>query len=98
MKIITQVLHVYVWIILAYCLISMLVSFGIFDIRNNRFLYSLVNTLSRLVEPALRPIRAILPNMGAMDFSPLILLLIIDYVVPFILNEIFRLIYASSAF
>ncbi|WP_370518145.1 MULTISPECIES: YggT family protein [unclassified Saccharibacter] len=96
MKIIMALLQVYVWIILAYCVASMAVGFGILDIRNNRFLMSAFATLVRLVEPVLRPIRAILPDMGALDLSPLILLLLIEYGIPYLLRMIFRLIYSSQ--
>ncbi len=85
------VLDVYTWIILAYCLASMAISFGVIDPHSNRFMGSLFEMLARLVEPVLQPIRNILPPTGMMDFAPLILLLAIQYGVPFILKSIFTL-------
>ncbi|WP_326831386.1 YggT family protein [Bombella favorum] len=84
------VLDVYTWIILAYCLATMAISFGIINPHSNRFMMSVVEILAKLVEPVLQPIRNILPPTGMMDFSPLILLLTIQYGIPFILKSIFR--------
>lgn len=84
------VLDVYTWIILAYCLASMAISFGVINPQSNRFMGSVVEMLAKLVEPVLQPIRNILPPTGMMDFSPLILLLAIQYGIPFILKSIFR--------
>ncbi|WP_232317252.1 MULTISPECIES: YggT family protein [Parasaccharibacter] len=85
------VLDVYTWIILAYCLASMAIGFGVINPQTNRFVSSLLEILARLVEPVLQPIRNILPDTGMMDFSPLILLLAIQYGIPFILKSIFRI-------
>ncbi len=85
------VLDVYTWIILAYCLASMAIGFGVINPQTNRFVSSLLEILARLVEPVLQPIRNILPDTGMMDFSPLILLLTIQYGIPFILKSIFRI-------
>ena len=90
------VLDVYSWIILSYCLATMAVGFGVIDIHSNRFFRSLIEILTRLVEPVLRPIRNILPSTGMMDFSPLILLLIIQYGIPFILKSIFKMLLANQ--
>lgn len=87
------VLDIYTWIILAYCLATMAVSFGVINLNSNRFMQSVVEILARLVEPVLQPIRNILPPTGMMDFSPLILLLAIQYGIPFILKTIFRLVF-----
>lgn len=84
------ILDIYTWLILAYCLITMAISFGVVNPQSNRFIQSLAEILARLVEPVLQPIRNILPPTGMMDFSPLILLLAIQYGIPFILKSIFR--------
>lgn len=79
---------------MAYCLLSMALSFGIMNLQENRFAIACFYTLTRLVEPALNPIRRILPQTGMMDFSPLVLLLIIQWVIPLALRKIFMMLYA----
>lgn len=86
----------YIWIILAYCIASMAVGFGVIDIRNNRFLMAAFSTLVNLVEPVLRPIRSVLPDLGALDLAPLILLLLVEYGVPYILRWVARMIFVAQ--
>ncbi|QHI96462.1 YggT family protein [Aristophania vespae] len=87
----------YTWIILAYCLLSMVLAFNLVGGLRN-FFYAAYSICARLVEPALRPIRSILPDMGMMDFSPLILLLIISYGVPFFARAIVRLLIGLNGY
>ena len=54
---------------------SWLVAFGVVNIRN-QFIRMVVDMLYRLTEPVLRPIRRMLPNLGGVDISPVVLLLI----------------------
>ncbi|MCB1436152.1 MAG: YggT family protein [Rhodobiaceae bacterium] len=82
------VLQLYWWIIIASAVMSWLIAFGIVDTRN-RFVYLVADTLNRLTEPALRPIRNLLPNLGGIDISPIILLLIIYFVQQFILRTFY---------
>ncbi|PHI96958.1 hypothetical protein BG621_03895 [Parasaccharibacter apium] len=96
-NLILMVLDIYTWIILAYCLATMAVGFGVIDIRSNSFIQGLVEMLARLVEPVLQPIRNILPSTGMMDFSPLILLLAIQYGIPFIFKIVFKLVFLTHA-
>jgi YggT family protein len=71
-----EVLHLYLWAVILAAVFSMLVSFNVLDTRN-RFVWTIGDFLYRLTEPALRPIRNVLPNFGGIDISPLILILII---------------------
>jgi YggT family protein len=74
------VLGLYVWAVILAAIVSTLISFGVLDSRN-RFVWSVGDFLYRITEPALRPIRRILPVMGGIDLSPLILLLLIQFVI-----------------
>jgi YggT family protein len=56
---------------------SMLVSFNVLDTRN-RIVWSIGDFLYRVTEPALRPIRRFLPNLGAIDISPVILIVLVQ--------------------
>ncbi|MGA3399667.1 MAG: YggT family protein [Acetobacteraceae bacterium] len=70
------VLRLYLWAVILAAVVSTLASFGVLDTRN-RIVWTIGDFLYRLTEPALRPIRNILPNFGGIDISPLVLILII---------------------
>ena len=72
-------LDLYWWIIIASAIFSWLYAFNVVNPRN-QFVGTIGNMLYRLTEPALRPIRRILPNLGGIDISPIILLLIIFFI------------------
>ncbi len=72
-------LQVYTWIIIISAILSWLVAFNVIN-THNQFVYTIGNALHRLTEPALRPIRRFLPNLGGIDISPLVLLLLIFFV------------------
>ena len=71
---IDKVIDIYTWIVIAGAIMSWLVAFGVVNIRN-QFIRMVVDLLYRLTEPVLRPIRRMLPNLGGVDISPVILLL-----------------------
>ena len=71
---IDKVIDIYTWIVIASAIMSWLVAFGVINVRN-QFIRMVVDLLYRLTEPLLRPIRRILPNLGGVDISPIILLL-----------------------
>ena len=71
---IDKVIDIYTWIVIAGAIMSWLVAFGVVNV-SNRFIRMVVDVLYRLTEPVLRPIRSILPNLGGVDISPVILLL-----------------------
>jgi YggT family protein len=70
------VLNLYWWIIIASAVLSWLIAFNVVNTRNDvvRAVWDFVN---RITEPVLRPIRSVLPNLGGIDVSPIIVLLII---------------------
>ena len=69
-----KVIDIYTWIVIASAIVSWLLAFGVINIRN-RFVRMVVDFLYKVTEPALRPIRRIMPNLGGVDISPVILLL-----------------------
>jgi len=73
-------LDLFKWALILSAVISTLISFGVLDTRN-RVVWTVADFLYRVTEPALRPIRAVLPQFGGVDLSPLIALLLIQYVV-----------------
>jgi YggT family protein len=70
------ILRLYLWAVILAAVVSTLASFGVLDTRN-RIVWTIGDFLYRLTEPALRPIRNVLPNFGGIDLSPLVLILII---------------------
>jgi YggT family protein len=88
LDVILLVLQLYIWLLIASAVLSWLIAFNVVNTRN-QVVATLGEFLYRLTEPALRPIRAMLPNLGGIDVSPIILILIIF----FIQNVIGRYIY-----
>ena len=71
-----EILNIYKWIVIANVIISWLVTLNVLNTQN-RFVYSLLELTYRLTEPFLNKIRRFLPNLGTLDISPVILLLLI---------------------
>lgn len=79
LDVIMLALNLYVWVLIASAVLSWLVAFNVVNTRN-QFVSSVWDFLYRVTEPALRPIRNMLPNLGGIDISPVILLLIIFFI------------------
>ena len=84
-QLIYVVLNLYVWVLIISAVLSWLIAFNVINTRN-RFVYTVTDILYRLTEPALRPIRNVLPNLGGIDISPIILILGIFFVQSLIVN------------
>ncbi len=69
-------LNLYVWVIIASAIFSWLYAFNVVNPRN-QFVAMIGEMLYKLTEPALRPIRRFLPNLGGLDISPVILILLV---------------------
>lgn len=67
-----QVIELYKWVLVISVVASWLVAFNVINTRN-RFVHIVIDVLTRLTEPVLAPIRRLLPNMGGLDLSPIIL-------------------------
>lgn len=71
--------NIYMWFLIASAILSWLVAFNVVN-TSNQIVYSIGDFLYRVTEPALRPIRRVMPNLGPIDISPIILLLIIWFI------------------
>ena len=80
-------LDIYWWLIILSAIFSWLYAFNVVNPRN-QFVGTIGNFLYRVTEPALRPIRNLLPDLGGIDISPIILLLIIFFIRTFILTTV----------
>jgi YggT family protein len=85
--IIQFLLRILTWIIIIQAILSWLVEFNVINTYND-FVRQFLYALGRMTEPLYRPIRRIMPDFGAIDFSPLVVLLLIriisDIVIPHI--------------
>ena len=90
-QILQVLLDVAWWIIFVQFILSLLMAFNVIN-TSNQFVRSLWLGLDRLTEPMYRPIRRILPNSGGVDFSPMVVLILIkilnDIVLPNIASSI----------
>jgi YggT family protein len=80
-------LNFYVWLVIAAAVISWLIAFGVIN-TYNRFVYMVNDFLHRITDPALRPLRRIVPNLGGIDISPVVLILII-YFIQMVLERVY---------
>ena len=69
-----MVITLYIWVVIIGAVLSWLIAFDVVN-RRNRAVYTIADSLYRLTEPALRPIRKVLPDLGGLDISPVILIL-----------------------
>ncbi|HXC92314.1 MAG TPA: YggT family protein [Stellaceae bacterium] len=72
------VISIYIWLLIGQAVLSWLIAFGIVN-RHNRVVGMIEDFLWRITEPALRPIRRILPNLGGIDISPVVLILLLYF-------------------
>ena len=73
---IDTIITLYIWMLIASAILSWLVAFNVVNTRNP-VVANIGEFLYRITEPALRPIRAILPNLGGIDISPVILIILL---------------------
>ena len=80
--------NVIVMLVIVQFVIGLLFAFNVVSPRNE-FLQQVFNSINALLDPLLRPIRKILPNTGAIDFSPLVLIVVINIII-FVLSDLAR--------
>ena len=83
----------YIWLVIIGAVLSWLVSFNVVN-TSNRAIYLVGDFLYRITEPALRPIRRILPSMGGIDLSPVVLILGLIFL-QMVLNNVHRALLTS---
>ena len=84
-------LGIYTWIIIGSAIFSWLYAFNVVN-TGNRFVGMIGDFLYRATEPALRPIKRIMPDLGGLDISPIILLLIIFFLRRFLWTSIYPMV------
>jgi len=74
LRVLMIAIDLYIWMVIIGAILSWLVAFNIIN-TSNQVVYLILDFLHRITEPALRPIRRILPNLGGIDISPIVLIL-----------------------
>ncbi len=90
LQFISYLLTLYVWILIASAILSWLIAFNVVN-THNQVVATIADFLWRITEPVLRPIRTILPNLGGIDISPVIVILIIIFIQNVVLPNIAKL-------
>ncbi len=84
-------IDLFIWIIIGSAIFSWLYAFNVVN-TNNRFVGMIGEFLYKATEPALRPIRNILPDLGGLDISPIVLLLIIFFIRTFLRTSVYPMV------
>ena len=78
-NLVDNIVSLYIWILFFAVITSWLINFNVIN-TSNKVVYMIVDVLYKLTEPALRPIRRLLPNMGGLDLSPVVLILLLWFI------------------
>lgn len=90
LRFIDLLLQLYIYILVASAILSWLIAFNVVNTRN-QFVAMVAEFLYKITEPALRPIRNVLPSMGGLDISPVVLIIIIWFIQIVVLPNIAKL-------
>ena len=74
-----SIINIYIWIIIINAVLSWLVAFNVLNTQN-RFVFSLLNATYQLTDPVLNKIRRFIPNLGSIDISPVVLILLLIFI------------------
>ncbi len=88
-ELLNAVIGLFIWALILAAVFSMLASFGVLDTRN-RLVWSVGDFLYRVTEPVLRPVRNVMPSFGNIDLSPLVVILLLQYVARPLLATLYR--------
>ena len=79
LEIISLILDLYVWLLIASAILSWLIAFNVVNTRN-QLVAAIAEFLYRITEPVLAPVRSFLPSLGGLDISPIIVIIIIIFI------------------
>jgi len=74
-----SVINIYIWLIIINVILSWLVAFNILNTQN-RFVFAVLNATHQLTDPVLNKIRRFIPNLGSIDISPVVLILLLIFI------------------
>ncbi len=93
LKVLIAALDLYWWVLIASVVLSWLIGFNVINIRND-MVRSIWTAIEALTEPVLRPIRRFLPNLGGIDISPIIVLLLLAFLRQLLVDVLYSYPYA----
>ncbi len=76
---IDSIINIYIWLIIINAILSWLVAFNILNTQN-RFVFAVLNATHQLTDPVLNKIRKFIPNLGSIDISPVVLILLLFFI------------------
>jgi YggT family protein len=85
---IDTIITIYIYLLVGSAILSWLMAFNVVNVQN-KVVYTVVSLLYRVTEPVLRPIRRIIPNLGGIDISPIILILLLYFIRDLVLDNLF---------
>ena len=74
-----SIINIYIWLIIINVILSWLVAFNILNTQN-RFVFAVLNATHQLTDPVLNKIRRFIPNLGSIDISPVVLILLLIFI------------------
>ena len=74
-----SIINIYIWLIIINAILSWLVAFNVLNTQN-RFVFTMLNTTHQLTDPILNKIRQFIPNLGSIDISPVVLILLLIFI------------------
>ena len=77
-QIVIVAINLYIWVVIISAIMSWLIAFSVVN-TSNRFVFAVWDFLHKITQPALRPIRRFLPNLGGVDISPVVLILLLYF-------------------
>jgi YggT family protein len=92
LDVVLLILDLYTYVVIAAVILSWLIAFNVVNTHND-VVRAISNAVNALTEPVLRPIRQVMPNLGGLDISPIILFLLIFLIQRIILQYIYPNVY-----
>ena len=89
-QLVDSLISLYLWCLFIFVILTWLIHFGVVNTQN-RLVYLVVDFLYKITDPVLRPIRTILPNLGGIDISPIILVLALIFIRNLIVVDLAKL-------
>jgi YggT family protein len=76
---INTVINLFIFVLIVQVIMSWLIAFNVVNTRN-RFVFMVADVAYKITEPVLRPIRRIMPNLGGIDLSPVIVIILLGFI------------------
>lgn len=89
-NLLNTIISLYIWCLFIYVILGWLINFGVINTQN-RVVYLVMDFLYRITDPALRPIRRFVPNLGGIDISPILLVLVLIFIRDFVVVDLIRM-------